>query len=248
MSKKLEDKRARRLEEERRRAQQHKDARRRTLTTTGIAVLVAAIVVALIVWERQGEQGASSEPIGVALAQADCSDVENFPDQGQQHIDVGAPHEPYNSSPPSSGPHYSQPALPGFYPAELPPEQVVHNLEHGQIVIWYSPRLSDDVKDDIENYVERENDKSPGTTQPLLAVPFEGIEGGGSYAMTNWTNLQSCDEFSSEAVDEFRVMFQGLAPEQFAPPFRNGPTAATAPESSPSTAEETPAEEESPSS
>lgn len=241
MSKKLEDKRARRLEEERKRAQQQKDARRRTLTTTGIAVLVAAIVVALIVWERQGEEGASGEPIGVPLAQAGCGDVENFPDMGQEHIEVGAPHEPYNSSPPTSGPHYSQPALAGFYPAELPTEQVVHNLEHGQIVIWYSPELSDDVQSEMEDYVERENDKTPGTTQPLLAVPFGGIEGGGSYAMTNWGNLQSCDEFSSAAVDEFRVMFQGLAPEQFTPPFRNGPTAATP------AAEESPAEEESPS-
>jgi hypothetical protein len=256
VSKKLEEKRARRLEEERRKAQKQREARRRSLMTTAIALLVAAIVVFLIVSERQGEEAASNDPLGVSLADAGCKDVETFDDQGQQHIAVGEPHAPYNSSPPTSGPHYETPAQPNFYPAELPTEQVVHNLEHGQIVIWYSPDLPDEDTADIEDYVERENDKAARKTdprtgrdqlEPLIAVPFTGIEDG-SYAMTSWTNLQTCDTFSSAAVDEFRVKFQSLGPEQFAAPFRNGPTAATpAPAGSP---EETtsPEEEESPSS
>ena len=235
MSKKLEEKRARRLEEEQRKAARQKEARRRSLMTTGIAVLVAAIVIFLIVSERQGEQKASNDPIGVALADAGCGEVESFDDQGQQHIAVGEPHAPYNSSPPTSGPHYESPAQPNFYPAELPTEQVVHNLEHGQIVIWYAPNVSDDVKSEIEDYVERENDKAARTPdprsgenqlEPLIALPFAGVEDG-AYSMTSWTRLQTCDQFSSAAVDEYREMFQSLGPEQFAAPFRDGPTAAT---------------------
>lgn len=237
MSKKLEEKRARRLEQERRKAAQQREARRRSLLTTGIALLVAGLVVFLIVSERQGERSAQNEPIGVPLAQADCTDVQSFPDQTQglesSHIEVGSPHAPYNSSPPTSGPHYAQQAAPGFYPAALPPEQVVHNLEHGQVVIWYSPDASEETVTMIEDYVERENDKAAripdprsGEPQlePLLGVPFDGIQDG-TYAMTTWTNLQTCDRFSSAAVDEFRTQFQGLAPEQFAAPFRGGPTA-----------------------
>jgi hypothetical protein len=237
VSKKLEDKRARRLEQERRKAAQRREARRRSLLTTGIAVFVAALVVFLIVSERQGEEAAQDEPIGVGLAQADCSDVETFPDQTQglesSHIQVGSPHEPYNSSPPTSGVHYAQQAAPGFYPAELPVEQVVHNLEHGQIVIWYAADTSEATVTMIEDYIERENDKTARRTdprsgeaqlEPLLGVPYNDLQDG-TYAMTSWTNLQTCDSFSSAAVDEFRQQFQGLAPEQFAPPFRGGPTA-----------------------
>jgi hypothetical protein len=237
VSKKLEDKRARRLEQERRKAARQREARRRTLLTTGIAVLVAALVVFLIVSERQGERAAQNEPIGVRLAQAGCTDPQSFPDQTQglasTHIEVGSPHDPYNSSPPTSGPHYSQQAAPGFYPAVLPVEQVVHNLEHGQVVIWYSPDSSEETITMIEDYVERENDKAARTPdprsgksqlEPLLGVPYDDIQNG-TYAMTTWTNLQTCDRFSSAAVDEFRTQFQGLAPEQFAAPFRGGPTA-----------------------
>lgn len=62
---------------------------------------------------------------------------EAFDIQGQTHIAVGATHEAYNSNPPSSGPHYAQPATWGVHDTELPDEQVVHNLEHGGIWISY---------------------------------------------------------------------------------------------------------------
>lgn len=58
--------------------------------------------------------------------------------QGREHISVGASHLPYNSSPPTSGPHYGNPAPWGIYDHELPDEQLVHNLEHGGIWISYN--------------------------------------------------------------------------------------------------------------
>ena len=62
----------------------------------------------------------------------------NVPVMAVRHIQVGEQHEPYNSDPPTSGPHYAQPAQAGFYDEALPDEQLVHNLEHGYIVIWYN--------------------------------------------------------------------------------------------------------------
>lgn len=56
---------------------------------------------------------------------------EEFPNLGQQHIDIGTEHIAYNSNPPTSGPHYIQPANWGVYETTLPDEQLVHNLEHG---------------------------------------------------------------------------------------------------------------------
>jgi len=67
--------------------------------------------------------------------------------QGQTHIQPGTPHETYNSNPPSSGSHYPQPATWGIKDSALPDEQLVHNLEHGGINIFYKPNLP---KDQIE--------------------------------------------------------------------------------------------------
>ena len=43
----------------------------------------------------------------------------------------------YNSFPPTSGPHYFRPATWDIYTKELPQVQLVHNLEHGGIVVQY---------------------------------------------------------------------------------------------------------------
>ena len=63
---------------------------------------------------------------------------ESIPILGAQHIPAGSvAHPPYNSNPPTSGWHWPQPAAWGTYDAELPDEQVIHNLEHGGVWIAY---------------------------------------------------------------------------------------------------------------
>lgn len=51
----------------------------------------------------------------------------------------------YNSSPPTSGEHWPTPANCGFYDGGLPDERVVHNMEHGNIVISYNLPLESDI-------------------------------------------------------------------------------------------------------
>jgi len=60
---------------------------------------------------------------------------------GIKHIELGDPHPPYNSVPPTSGWHVEVPADWGIYQEPLPDEILVHNLEHGGIVIHYRPDL-----------------------------------------------------------------------------------------------------------
>ena len=221
MSKKLQQKQARRLAEERRKAELRRAARRRNFLTIGIAVLVAVAIGALVVSERSAENA----PIGVSESEARCSRVREFPASSREHIPEGSQHEPYNSSPPTNGPHYANPAQTGFYTSALPPEQLVHNLEHGQIVIWYAPDAPDEVKEDIEAVVGEE----PIAT---AASPYEG-ELEGNFALTAWLGaeqaddggpdgagvLQTCEQVSQAVVDEFRRNFQGKSPEPVTPTF-----------------------------
>ena len=44
----------------------------------------------------------------------------------------------YNDAPPTSGQHWPATAPCGFYPDGLPDERVVHNLEHGNIVVSFN--------------------------------------------------------------------------------------------------------------
>ncbi len=92
-----------------------------------------------------------------------------IPDQGRNHIDVGAPHPTYSSNPPTSGWHYGNPATKGVYKKELSDEQLIHNLEHGYIWISYRPDASPEIIKQIESFygfgkkiiveLRKENDK-----------------------------------------------------------------------------------------
>ena len=210
MSKKLEQKQARRLAEERRKAEQRKESLRRNVLTVGMALLVASIVVVAIVMQR--EEGGTPDNVGVPPAQANCDEIETFEEQPADHIPVGEEHEPYNSSPPTSGPHYEIPAETTFFTEPLPTEQLVHNLEHGQIVIWYNPDAPAETLSDIENIVQQE---------PLAsaALPYTDIESPHQFVLTAWTALQRCEKESQEVVDDFRREYQGKGPEKIAPPF-----------------------------
>ena len=97
---------------------------------------MGALVVFLIINDRNSG-GGDSVDAGVAAEDAGCTDVEESEAEGQEHVEDGTDIE-YGTQPPSSGNHYGTPADAGFYDSAIPEEQAVHNLEHGQIVVWYS--------------------------------------------------------------------------------------------------------------
>ena len=210
MSKKLEEKQRRRIEQERRERQAKRESLRRNLITFAAVVIVGGIVVTLIVRERGGGEA----PSGVDVSAAGCTEIERPPETSAQHVPDGTPIQ-YSTSPPTSGDHYAEPAAAGFYEANdasgPPTEQLVHNLEHGQIVIWYSPTAPQELRDDIEDFISSQ----PGRySLTLIGAPSDQVPAGSNYTMTAWGAMQSCEEFSSEAIDNFRAEFQGRGPEQ----------------------------------
>lgn len=79
----------------------------------------------------------------------------SYPIQGRDHIAPGAPRPDYNSDPPTSGAHYPQPASRGVHNEELSDEQLLHNLEHGEVWIAYRPNLPDEVVDELKRVTRR---------------------------------------------------------------------------------------------
>lgn len=52
----------------------------------------------------------------------------------------------YSSNPPTSGPHHSTPARPGFRENTIDDDHLIHSMEHGLIWISYHPRISEEAK------------------------------------------------------------------------------------------------------
>ena len=148
-----------------------------------------------------------------------CTPVESFTDGGREHVADGTDVDDYNSEPPTSGPHYATPADPGIYSSALPEEQLVHNLEHGQIVIYFSPAIPEEMISELQELVASD-------PVGLLAVPYEAAASPTEIILTAWTHLQRCDGFSLQDIDAFRSEFQGRGPENVGiPPFDSGDSA-----------------------
>ena len=212
MSKKLEIKQRRREEVERRIAERKAAVRRRNIITVLITLVVIGTVAAVVITQR--EDGAES--IGGDVAEAGCDEIETFPGAAEEdargHVEEG--HEvPYETTPPTFGPHSGTTSPTGFFEEPVPEEAYVHNLEHGQIVIHYDPAISAETKDKVETLTDQEPDAT-------LAVPTEGLEK--SVVLTAWGAMQACGEPAQEAVDAFRERFQGRGPEDVGVPTFEG--------------------------
>lgn len=209
ISRKLQQKRTRREAEERKRKEQASAARRSGILTTVIALAVAALVVGLVLRERTAEEQAAN--FGPAAQAAGCEPVETFEEMKGEHIETGEELGPesYNSLPPTSGPMW-EPVLPtGFIDRVLALPEPLHNLEHGQVIVYHQD-LDDDEIEGLKSYARDARDAV------IVAQAPEGVEA--PITLTAWRKLQSCDEPSSAAIDEFRKNFQGKAPEG-GPPF-----------------------------
>jgi len=120
-------------------ARESREKQKKLVVRIALCVVVAIVIVGIGFWV------ASQGPKGEDYSKA-------FPIQGRDHIEVGSTHPAYNSNPPSSGWHYADPAREGFYEAPLADEQVVHNLEHGDIWIAYHPRVSAQIKKRLRSF------------------------------------------------------------------------------------------------
>jgi hypothetical protein len=178
--------------------------RRRRNLTLGGWVAAGLMFVAVLVYLVVQEAGPADLP------------GEAIPIQGQQHIQLGVPHDPYNSDPPTSGPHYDTPAEAGFYEQAPADESLVHNLEHGHVIIWYNcTGLSDEactsLKNDIRSVMGRAGTSMVTGTPKVVAVPRPTMET--QVALTSWGRLQRLDRFDANKILSFIRAFRDTAPE-----------------------------------
>lgn len=183
------------------------DQRRRWLIYGLIALGAIAIVAFLgyAVW-------AASRPTRVL--------GESVPIAGAEHIPEGQSAVDYNSDPPTSGQHYDTPVEAGFYDEAPVDEQLVHNLEHGHVVIYYncsdlSEADCDQLKENIRQAMDDAGVVQLTGTPKLVAVPRPSMENLITY--TSWGRLYRADDFDPEEFQLFVEQNRNRAPEPQAP-------------------------------
>jgi Protein of unknown function (DUF3105) len=187
MPKDRKDKKDRATGERPARGRPSRAARRRRLSVIGIA---AAVVVAVVVGYF-AYQASANRP-GVEL-----------PDQGNLHIETETtPHVPYNSDPPTSGPHLPYLAPWGIHNVPIVRELQVHNLEDGGVVIQYN------CPNGCAELVEKLGAIVKGYERQVVLAPYPGMKT--RIALTAWTRLDAFDDYDEARIVRFIRAYRGI--------------------------------------
>ena len=177
-----------------------------------LAALAGALVVAAagvgIAFALTGGDGGGG---GGGDGQAAACKTQTFPGQGAEHVAKAKKGFEYNSFPPTSGPHYGQPDGPAVWDVyDRPVDQLalIHNLEHGGIVVQYGERVRPATVNEIVAWYRED-------PNGMVVAPLPRL--GDKIALTAWRNLATCSRFDEDAFSSFRDEHRFKGPERFPP-------------------------------
>jgi Protein of unknown function (DUF3105) len=227
-----------RREREAREREAREQERRRRLVGYGVGgglALVAVVVVAVLLLGGGGGGGSASgekatsdvlpgnghvpppniTDLATAAKKAGC-ELKRFKATSRQHVTDIHQKIHYSSNPPTSGSHYQVPADDGAYSKSPPVDQLVHNLEHGRIVIWFKPSLPRSARADLKAFFDEDSYQMVLT--PKSDMPYQvAASAWGRDPLPNGTGyLLGCRTFTPQffdAVRDFRDAHRGKGPE-----------------------------------
>lgn len=211
---------------------QRKDAKQRGSAdrqrTTLYAISGAGIValIAVVAFVALGGKGStpSDTKVAAAMTSAGCTfkTVKAYVPGGQTHVLSLTKKFPWNTTPPSNGQHYPYWAVWGFYTSVINPRRVVHNEEHGGVILWWGSKAPGTTVAKLHTLYE----DSP---EGMFGTPFPEL--GSKVAITAWTgnpatyqrngdfgsgHIAICPKYTpavEAAFVKFRDTFRGHGPE-----------------------------------
>ncbi len=204
-------------------SQQKKAERRTTMVFVAIAVLVAGGLIASAVIFGGGTGKLDIATIGVKKEAAACGEVEvaSAAITGQ-HVGPGATTAAarsqtsvsYSTTPPTGGDHFLETAPPNknFYDRDddVRPENLVHNLEHGYVVVWYDKQATDAEINDLRKISKNISNVNDRFGKKFIVAPYTrgDFDGDNNVGMTAWAASQLCGKVSGEAIEAFAKDFR----------------------------------------
>jgi hypothetical protein len=137
--------------------------------------------------------------------QASLSRVKSVPTSGGGHLKPGQGHR-YNGRFPTSGIHAPVWTETGVHDSAQPTVQLVHALEHGNIVIYY-----DKPGAEVMETLGRWADLYGGQWDGVVVTRMSGL--GQRIVVTAWTKRLDLDRFEAPIVAAMIDAFRGRGPE-----------------------------------
>lgn len=138
--------------------------------------------------------------------QAALAQVERQADLGRRHLNHGESYL-YTDAYPTTGPHAPIPTQPGFYTAPRLAVNLVHAMEHGNVVVYYDPAQADSgqtLKQWTELYA--------GAWDGLVVVPRAGLNK--QLVLAAWRRRLRLETFDQASAAAFIDAYRGRGPER----------------------------------
>ncbi|MBA2642075.1 MAG: DUF3105 domain-containing protein [Actinobacteria bacterium] len=194
------------------------DRRRLLVIAGGGALLLAAVAGVFFLLGTGGSK--SPEDARAALEAAGCKlQIVDALAGSHTIVDPDGTSKKWNTDPPTSGPHYGfnpngtlGTVIWGAYEEPVQLARVVHNLEHGGIIIFYGEGVSQSVVEQLRSFYE-------GHERGTMLAPYPKL--ANKIALGAWVAesepakgyLATCTEFDEDAFSTFFAAFQFKGPE-----------------------------------
>ena len=158
-----------------------------------LAAPLPAVVVLLAVGGCGGERDVVSS----------CTDLpgRSVALQDSPHIAyTQADHEPFNSVPPTSGPHVPFTVATSLYDEAIPDEIQTHALEHGHVLVQYGPHVGDGDEKRLEDVARR-------YPRDVIVAPYSEL--GSGIALTAWGRIERLQRFDGARIEAFVEALSG---------------------------------------
>lgn len=124
---------------------------------------------------------------------------------GASHLADGEFYDDYSSDPAVIGPHWQHPAGAGMKNTDIPDESLIHSMEHGAVIVYYNPELSED---DITLV----KDAFISASGKKIIVPRENLDV--PVALGSWGQLLKLSEINTDTIVQFIEVNNDRAPEK----------------------------------
>ena len=156
----------------------------------GLALLGAAVAVGAFVLTR------GDAPAVDAAAAAGCK-VQDFAATGaNDHLQAGEKPPKYDSDPPTHGRHDPEWALWGIYNEPVPQEKLIHNQEHGGLVVQWGDKVPAETVDAISAAILEDNAYTIAAVYPA---------NGDRITFSTWSHLVTCPTWDKGVLDQVRL-------------------------------------------
>jgi hypothetical protein len=212
----------RRERQERERQAREAQQRKRMVGFGAAGLLVIAAVIVLVVVAAGGSGGGSDAaaeqvlPDGgsvpeqkefdlTAAANAAGCELRSERANSRKHTTSLSEHIEYDTNPPTSGRHYQEPAPDGAYGEAPQDEQLVHNLEHGRVIIWFKPSLPQEQRADLKALFDEDSYQMLLVPRPNMPYQVAASAWSRDPVPNGTGRLMTCVRMTPDIFDALRA-------------------------------------------